>query len=346
MACFFSVRTAETLAALLRQNGLEACCASLIAIGISEAVTDAVKPLPWRKDQAAAAPNERAMIERLQALIPATEAGAEAMTETSAPIPNLPALPPVRGRQTKFVCLAAALLIFAIFFGMLAFCPWVARLYIGPAHDIVDIKARLATLEGRVQTLEERPAGHEAPAPAPVAAALVPVAPVASSTDVTRMQGDLASLSTSLSALQTEVKQIEGASAQAAETTRALLAEALAFMQLRDAAEAGRGFSQELAAMRAAAASDAAVQEPLARLAPYAASGAPTIVALGSELTDLESGAAAAVEGAHAMSGGNGCWPNSRGLFPSAACMAMKRAISHRLKPRWRKTAPPPHSMC
>ena len=45
----FSVRTAETLKALLGQNGLNPCCEGLIAIGLSEAIVDALKPHPWKK---------------------------------------------------------------------------------------------------------------------------------------------------------------------------------------------------------------------------------------------------------------------------------------------------------
>lgn len=62
----FSVRTAQVLKALLAQNALEACCAGLTAIGLSETVAEALKPLPWRKLAVAARPTEEAVIECLK----------------------------------------------------------------------------------------------------------------------------------------------------------------------------------------------------------------------------------------------------------------------------------------
>ncbi len=66
----FSARTAVTLKSLLRQHGLEACCERLIAIGLSEAVTDVLKSLPWRKLIAAPVPTEDAAISCLKEALP------------------------------------------------------------------------------------------------------------------------------------------------------------------------------------------------------------------------------------------------------------------------------------
>jgi uroporphyrinogen-III synthase len=66
----FSARTAETLKALLQGAALEACCQSLTAIGLSEAVTQALKPLPWKKLAAASSPTEEAVIECLKQMHP------------------------------------------------------------------------------------------------------------------------------------------------------------------------------------------------------------------------------------------------------------------------------------
>ncbi|MDP9127408.1 MAG: uroporphyrinogen-III synthase [Pseudomonadota bacterium] len=58
----FSVRTGQVLKGLLAQHGLEACCEGLVAIGLSDAVADVLRPLPWRKLKAAAAPTENEVI--------------------------------------------------------------------------------------------------------------------------------------------------------------------------------------------------------------------------------------------------------------------------------------------
>lgn len=66
----FSARTAATLKTLLQGRALEACCAGLAAIGLSEAVADALRPLPWKILAAAAAPTEEAMIASLKKICP------------------------------------------------------------------------------------------------------------------------------------------------------------------------------------------------------------------------------------------------------------------------------------
>lgn len=66
----FSTRTAQVLKELLSQHALQACCESLSAIGLSEAVVEALRPLPWRKLVAAPMPTEDAVIECLKQLHP------------------------------------------------------------------------------------------------------------------------------------------------------------------------------------------------------------------------------------------------------------------------------------
>ncbi|MDX2027921.1 MAG: uroporphyrinogen-III synthase [Alphaproteobacteria bacterium] len=66
----FSVRTAETLVALLKQRGLEACCESLTAIGLSESVAEALRVLRWRSLAAAPEPSEESVIACLRQLHP------------------------------------------------------------------------------------------------------------------------------------------------------------------------------------------------------------------------------------------------------------------------------------
>ena len=66
----FSARTAGVLAVRLEQNALEACCKDLTAIGLSEAVTDALRPLPWKRLAAASAPTEEAVIDCLKQIHP------------------------------------------------------------------------------------------------------------------------------------------------------------------------------------------------------------------------------------------------------------------------------------
>jgi len=66
----FSVRTAQALMALLKKHELEACCESLSAIGLSDAVTDVLGQRAWRRIVTATEPNEDAVIECLKRLYP------------------------------------------------------------------------------------------------------------------------------------------------------------------------------------------------------------------------------------------------------------------------------------
>lgn len=68
----FSVRTAETLKALLLKHGLEACCQRLIAIGLSNAVRDVLAPLTWRDLVAAPQPTEESVLDCLTEILPTT----------------------------------------------------------------------------------------------------------------------------------------------------------------------------------------------------------------------------------------------------------------------------------
>jgi hypothetical protein len=139
------------------------------------------------------------------------------------------------------------------------------------------VAARLQALETRVEKLEAAPAS-----------AVVPAA--ASPADLAHMQSDMVALSSAMAALQAEVKTTGATAAEAREVSASRVAAVVAFIQLRDAAASGRGFVNELAVLRDAAKSDAALQTAVSRLEPYAAKGAPTGDALRDDLLEREPG--------------------------------------------------------
>lgn len=71
VALFFSPKTAALFANLAAQHQVAACCQSLTAIGLSEAVGAALRPLPWRRIAVAETPTEEAMISCLRHICPA-----------------------------------------------------------------------------------------------------------------------------------------------------------------------------------------------------------------------------------------------------------------------------------
>lgn len=64
-ALFFSPRTADLFATLVRAANLEAKCAKLCALALSPAVAKALAPLPFRTVEAAAHPTTDALLARL-----------------------------------------------------------------------------------------------------------------------------------------------------------------------------------------------------------------------------------------------------------------------------------------
>jgi hypothetical protein len=129
------------------------------------------------------------------------------------------------------------------------------------------------------------------------------------------MQSDLVALSTALNALEAEVKQSKSDTVEARQTTHNALATAIAFIQLRETAAAGRSFVTDLAALRTLAENDSGFQEPLAQLEPYAIKGAPTIDALREEFLGLEWAASFAFDKATAQNWKQRLLADFRGLI-------------------------------
>lgn len=220
--------------------------------------------------------------------------------------------------------LAGAIFLALVLSAVLVLGLWFVRLHMMPGATVttsstavvVQLEQRMTNIEQHVQALDGRlnelsarldknspvSVSTELPEPASVPSA-APLAPAsaASPQETARMQSDLAGLSAAVSALQAEVKQTGSAAAQTQQTTQSSLAAAIAFIQLRETADAGRGFGTDLAALRAVTGSDSGVQQPLARLEPYAAKGAPTTNALREEFVGLEAPASVAVDKAAAQ---------------------------------------------
>jgi uroporphyrinogen-III synthase len=304
----FSTRTAETLKALLTRHALEACCESLIAIGMSEAVLAALKPLPWQKTAAAAEPTEEAVIARLQKLLPVSR---EPMTDTPAVIPSPPASETLDGslcrkkKPVRRIITALFILALVAIPASFYFCPWLANVLThGVLQNSAQAEAHLTDIDRRVQLLENRfqeLSGRVSSTPVYAAPDAKEVAATNHAAELARMQSDLVGLSSALGALRAEVKQSSAAAAQAREATQALLASAITFIQLREAALSGHSFTDELTAFRTAAGNDLDLQKSIAQLEPYAAEGAPSFSELHQRLLAHEAGAANAIEKAQAQ---------------------------------------------
>ncbi len=215
-------------------------------------------------------------------------------TQSLSPMPETPEKPPCR--KKKFLCLLVILAVIGAAIAVLPYCPWFNRMHGGlAAQDFAATKQRLTDLESRVEVLDKQLNALNAQATAPADVKTQAGAPPESAAEVAHLQNDMIALSSALAALQTEVKQTGTHAMHSQQATQASLAAAIAFIQLREAATAGRSFTAELAAMRDATKNDTGFQESLSKLEPLAAKGAPALPVLQEELIALETSAATAI---------------------------------------------------
>jgi len=245
----FSPRSARILVTLIEKNGLTSACTKILAVGLSQAVTDVLQTLPWRHLLVAAAPEENAVLACLQSEF--------SMTKTE--IPPAPVLPKAqkecRPKKFCFLLRALAVLLLAIAGAlMLVRCPWFAPMQASP--NVAALEKRIAVLETRVTALTEIP----------------PAVPSAGGTNETSD----ASLSESVKNLQAQVAAMDSKGSVSQQATHNLIAAAFAFLDVRDAAQQGQPFGPALAALRAASGDDATLNAQIEKLAPYAETPAPT----------------------------------------------------------------------
>jgi hypothetical protein len=214
--------------------------------------------------------------------------------------PALP--PPVPHRKLNILHLSTLVLATAGFVVLVLWPRPVANGSLPAASDANAVREKVAALEDKVAALENRvndlnarvAAGGTATSPLPELAK-------AGTTDIARLQSDVVALSAALTVLQAEFKQSSKDTAQNQRAAQSLYAAAIAFLQLRDAAGSGRGFVEELAAMRVATKGADAFQEPLAKLEPYALNGVPSVPALYVQFQSLATAAGQAVSQASAQ---------------------------------------------
>lgn len=196
----------------------------------------------------------------------------------SAESPEKPAASPPSPAVVAPAMLAALLVLAAVLgFGAATKDSWLPLLR-GPQSP--DFSLRIATLEIRVKTLEDRPA----PAPSPASGAAAAPAPAVDKAALEDLARRLAESESRAADLARRLAAVESARTQQPRADATAQALILAVGQMRDAAAAGRPFAKELEALRALAAADPAVAGPIAgqveRTAALAEKGVPTIAAL------------------------------------------------------------------
>ncbi len=260
----FSPRSARILVSVIEKNKLVQACHSILVVGLSQTVADVLQTLPWRRLRVAAKPEEEAVLTCLKSEI--------FMTPTEkTPLPSEPAPRACGWRKTRWACrfLTAAVLVGLGAAGVL-YCPLVT-----PFISALPKPPELTALEQRMDILEKRlnePHEQEAAVTPPA-----PSAPV-----------DTISASDVVKTFETRLAQIESKNAQDRQATQKLIAETLAFWDLRQTVQEGRAFTSQLEALLAASSGDAVAAELLAKLAPYANVPTPVLPRLREALTVAE----------------------------------------------------------
>lgn len=221
---------------------------------------------------------------------------------TSTNIASSPTEPPKKCGRKK--CIAVLLVLLVVVAAAAYFSSsWFIGMHGGALQNSLELQQKLITAESRLEALEaqmsemrERLREFET-SPKTDETKDAPK----SATDLGRLQSDMIALSSAMSALQMEVKQTGSHAALAQQVTQTSVAAAIAFVQLREAANSGRSFLDEFDTLRKATKSDAAFQEQLVVLEPYADKGVPTVTALHEELLTLENSALQAIERASAQ---------------------------------------------
>ncbi len=213
--------------------------------------------------------------------------------------PSMPAvskpMPQKSNRGGRAVLLFLILLVFIAGFAAITFWPQIQnrlqpsapvyRTDTAPAAPFVgriaELQRKIDAVNARVDDITTRLDNMASPPPA---------APSGdnnggkNSADIARTQSDLVALSAAVSGLQGEMKQVSDLAATTRTQTQSSLAEALSFMQLREAAASGHSFASSLTALQTAAKNDSAASQFIEELAPYADKGVPTAVMLREQL--------------------------------------------------------------
>jgi uroporphyrinogen-III synthase len=277
----FSPRTAKAFVALLHQAGLGDSCARAVAIGLSPAVIDTLAAIPLRACEAAAEPNEAA-------LLAVVDRVAKPGRSSFAGVPPNLALVGV-----------ATLGVAVLPIGVVA---WLAS---GPSPDATDaLSAQLAATQRQVATLS---ASSTAQSDLARAVGALDQRLASLQTRIAELDARLTSQPNAGGELADLRRRIDGLSAPrtdpqiaalAAETARmqesiaaltARLAErvssqrgdtATALAELRQAIATGRPFAGELLALQAAAGDDETTRNTLSGLVPFAERGIPPLEVL------------------------------------------------------------------
>jgi len=112
---------------------------------------------------------------------------------------------------------------------------------------------------------------------------------------------ELAALQASLKSILGDMKQLSEQTAESRISNESSVAAAIAFIQLRAAAEAGRGFASEIQLMQTTTGGDAKLADDLTALGPFAPQGAPTLAALRESFLAVEGEAENAMRKASAV---------------------------------------------
>jgi uroporphyrinogen-III synthase len=314
---FFSPRTAEIFARLVRDAGLGDSLARVTALALAPSALEIAREQGCRFKAAIAAdePNETALLEALDRIALAPEAAAPSPPPSGAAKSAVPP-PAVKAAPSRGLLLPFAMALLAGGMGAAGALYW-QNLMSAPrtiASSVIALPPPTGAIEQRLAAVDRRLSQIEQRSPAPVfqaapgnAADLAPLesrlealearAPVEPGTQaaLAAVAAENRRLAGELARVQAEVERLQGGVVdQTADRAAVRRAEfRLAVFQLRDAAMSGRPFAAELALVRETA-GDARRQEEFAALAQAAERGIETRASLARRFAPLANAMVAA----------------------------------------------------
>jgi len=262
---FFSPRTAEIFARLVRAAGLEAALANVAAVALAQSALDIAAEQGCRFKSAIAAdePSEASLLDALDRLasepLPEAPKMAEPQSAQSPPSPAPPPAAPPQPSAAKSRGSALGVVV-AVLAGVAGAAGWTYwQTNFAPAASVANgpqvaaFERRLAQLEARPSAAGAAPAFDAAPLQSRLAALEArPALDQTTQATLAALMAENRRLASELARVQGEIDRLQSGivdqTADRASVRRAELR--LAVGQLRDAALAGRPFAAELALAR------------------------------------------------------------------------------------------------
>lgn len=299
-ALFTSVRGAKVFVKLIQESSLESCCKGLTAVGLSEAVGQALAALPFKRIVTAPQPSEECLSRYVRLSLRAHPMSEQVEQEPqAAPVSAHGEVKPSAQMGQKVVLYVLVLiLVAAVSYGAALQLPAL----LGAAQDsaVPTLVARLDEIEARTKRVEEGLAKVANAATSSETTTEVQPS-LSNGAEIEQLKTGLAGLAGALGQLQVELEKSSKITNEDRLNTQSGFATVIAFFQMERQALGGKPFEKDRLTLRKLADSDQTLVDMLITLEPYAVHGVATPVKLVRDWREKATEAQAALRKASAQ---------------------------------------------